>query len=388
MNLHYSLSVLTALESDPLFSSFRSFAKERTEESYSAFLCELFRHGAQDNFSAYIADKILYDVNVFSVSAANGKEISPYIKKAYRNDLSAIYALLLGNEHEEDYCTGRASDLFFADWGNDTTIDNLTAFYRKYGYGEFIRYKAFRYEDGKLKPIDSVSPVRLSDLKDYESEKKIIGDNIENFLSELPFSNMLLYGARGTGKSSTIHAMLNQYYENGLRLVELSKENMLSLHILKGELSDIPLKFMIYIDDLSLGAGDERISSLKGSLEGSVEGHAPNAMIVATSNRRHIIDEKFSAREDSIHAEDNEQEELSLSDRFGISVLFATTTKAQYLSIVDQLADDFSIKTDRETLNALAERWALQKGGRSPRRAKQFISLVFSCEQRNIPIEF
>lgn len=264
----------------------------------------------------------------------------------------------------------------------------LRAFYAQYGYGNFIRYRAFQFEDGALRPVESPSAVQLSDLKNYEEEKKTVAQNLENFLEGLPHSNMLLYGERGTGKSSTVHAMLNRYYKDGLRLVELSKENMLLLSRLKEHLRAVPLKFIVYIDDLSLSAGDERISSLKAALEGCAEGYTDNAMIVATSNRRHIIDEKFSQREDSVHAGDSMQEELSLSDRFGICVLFSTTNKEQYLSIIRQLAADKGIDMPREELDLLAERWAIAKGGRSPRRAKQFIDLVYSFTSKGLPVEF
>jgi hypothetical protein len=262
------------------------------------------------------------------------------------------------------------------------------AYYKQYGYGNFIRYRAFTFENNALLPVYSPSNVELSDLKNYEEEKKIVSSNLENFLAGLPYSNMLLYGERGTGKSSTIHAMLNRYYKDGLRLVELSKENMLQLGKLKALLRAVPLKFIVYIDDLSMNAGDERISSLKAALEGCLEGNTDNAMIVATSNRRHIVNEKFSEREDSVHAGDSEEEELSLSDRFGISVLFSTTDKGQYLSIVRQLAADRALALPDDELCSLAERWAISKGGRSPRRAKQFIDLAYSLTKRGLPVTF
>jgi hypothetical protein len=199
---------------------------------------------------------------------------------------------------------------------------------------------------------------------------------------------MLLYGDRGTGKSSTIHAMLNKYFNDGLRIIELNKENMLDIPQIRSIIANNPLKFIIFIDDLSLGEYDEKVSSLKASLEGSISGGSDNAMIVATSNRRHIVKESFNDRENSIHPTDSMAEQLSLSDRFGLTVNFSTTDKAEYLDIVKKLADDRQLKIDSEKLFSLAERWALVKGGRSPRRAKQFIDLAYSCEKRNIEIEF
>ena len=154
------------------------------------------------------------------------------------------------------------------------------------------------------------------------------------------------------------------------------------------DVADNPLKFMIFIDDLSLGEYDDKISTLKAGLEGSVCGSSDNIMIVATSNRRHIVKESFSDRENSVHPGDSMAEQLSLSDRFGLTVMFSPTDRQNYLSITEQLADDRGLTTDRETLMALAERWAILKGGRSPRRAKQFIDFAYACEQRGMQINF
>lgn len=383
------LTVLRNLENDPLLKKYFKYRNDGTEESKADFLGELFAQGAQDHFKRYVADKILCDENAFSIAAAKGKKISKFVLAAYKRDLAALQELLDSDMVHPYYFVERVSySPLYNPWDSPKTIKLLSEYYASHGYGMYIKNKAFRYECGKLSPIASTSNITLSELKDYEREKTLISENIESFLSDLPYSDMLLYGERGTGKSSTVHAMLNKYFDRGLRIVELSKENMLSLPELRGKLAEAPLKFIVYIDDLSLSGGDERISSLKAALEGSMEGYSSNVMITATSNRRHIVDEKFSSREDSVHSGDAMQEELSLSDRFGLSVLFTTTTKEQYLSIVSQLAADAALKTPLEDLKALAERWALRKGGRSPRRARQFIDLVIASESKNIPVDF
>ena len=148
-----------------------------------------------------------------------------------------------------------------------------------------------------------------------------------------------------------------------------------------------PLKFIIFIDDLSLEENDAKISGLKAALEGSVSGNTENTMIVATSNRRHIVKENFSDRENSVHVNDSLQEQLSLSDRFGITVMFSSTDRAQYLEIVSSLCRDAGLQADERML-ALAERWALVKGGRSPRRAKQFTDYAFACKKLNREMDF
>ena len=198
---------------------------------------------------------------------------------------------------------------------------------------------------------------------------------------------MLLYGDRGTGKSSTVHAMLNAYCDKGLRLIELNKNDLLFIKEIKQRLAPLPLKFIVFIDDLTFGEQDDRVSALKTAVEGSVI-YGNNVMIVATSNRRHVIKESFSERDNSVHPSDNMEEQLSLSDRFGLTVMFSTTGKSEYLSIVEQLAADRKLSTSKEQLAILAERWAILNGGRSPRRAKQFTDFIYSCEKSGRAIEF
>ena len=376
------LLILYRLKDDTLLSSFFDW-KARGADAQTVFLRNLYDAGAQDDFSKYVKDKILYDENVFSVSCAGKTPLSPYVERAYAADVEKLISLVYETAGNGFFRIGNALPQ-----SADGFLRYAKGIYERYGYGDFIRYRAFGYEGGKLIPVENPPTVALSDLKDYREEKKIISSNIENFLNGLSHADMLLYGERGTGKSSTVHAMLNRYFEEGLRLVELSKENMLALSELKEKLGKIPLKFLVYIDDLSLNAGDGRISSLKASLEGGAAGNTQNSMIVATSNRRHIIDEKFSLRADSVHAGDSMQEELSLSDRFGVSVLFSSTDKAQYLSIVRQLADERRLPATPEELELSAERWAIAKGGRSPRRARQFIDLADSCLSKGLPISF
>ena len=183
-----------------------------------------------------------------------------------------------------------------------------------------------------------------------------------------------------------MHAVLNKYAHEGLRAVEIPKEQVKEINALKELLAELPLKFLIFIDDLSLEENDEKVTSLKASLEGSMNEMADNVMIVATSNRRHILKENFSDRENSVHARDTMEEQLSLSDRFGLTVLFSSTGKREYLSIIRQLAIDCKLGMDEEKLFSLAERWAIDKGGRSPRRAKQFIDYVFACLSKNSEI--
>ncbi len=382
-----SLTVLRSILQDRVFGAFIA-AKENTDEERTAeFINEVLAAGAENNFTAYVCDRILMDENIFSVCCAAGKTPSDYLKNAYLRDIKVILSYIADytNDNPALFGTGCAVQPF--DREGQQLYIQLKKFYKKYGCGQFIKYRAFGFENGELVPVKNPPEITLDDLKGYKNEKNTIDRNIVNFLRGLPYGNMLLYGDRGTGKSSTIHAMLNKYWKNGLRIVELNKENMLDLPKVRQAIMENPLKFIIFIDDLSLNENDDKISGLKAALEGSVSGKTANTMIVATSNRRHIVKENFSDRENSVHFNDSMQEQLSLSDRFGITVMFSSTDKAQYLEIVRNLAADLGLEADAE-LEALAERWALVKGGRSPRRAKQFVELALSCKKRGIEIDF
>lgn len=382
-----SLTVLRSILQDRVFGAFIAAKENADEERTAEFINEVLAAGAENNFTAYVCDRILMDENIFSVCCAAGKTPSDYLKNAYLRDIKVILSYIADytNDNPALFGTGCAVQPFGCE-GQQLYIQ-LKKFYKKYGCGQFIKYRAFGFENGELVPVKNPPEITLDDLKGYKNEKSTIDRNIVNFLRGLPYGNMLLYGDRGTGKSSTIHAMLNKYWKNGLRIVELNKENMLDLPKVRQAIMENPLKFIIFIDDLSLNENDDKISGLKAALEGSVSGKTANTMIVATSNRRHIVKENFSDRENSVHFNDSMQEQLSLSDRFGITVMFSSTDKAQYLEIVRSLAADLGLEADAE-LEALAERWALVKGGRSPRRAKQFVELALSCKKRGIEIDF
>ena len=358
----------------------------------------LLESDMQDSFAAYIAGLILREDSLFARRACTAAPTKA-LRTAMANDLRILQELAKKTQNlpdeirratEEGFPAigyGKDNPLFGGDWASDDTIGKLARFYRKNGYGIFIGNKAFTFDGENLKPVLNTPEITLRDLKDYEEEKRAVEDNIVNFIGGLPYSNMLLYGDKGTGKSSTVHAMLNKYAGKGLRCVEIPKEQICLINKVKEVLSALPFKFILFIDDLSLEERDEKVTALKAGLEGSIHERSANVMIAATSNRRHIVKENFSDRENSVHARDTMEEQLSLSDRFGLTVCFSSTGKAEYLSIVKQLAADARIEIPDEELCSLAERWALVKGGRSPRRAKQFIDYVYSCLAKHIPID-
>ena len=221
-------------------------------------------------------------------------------------------------------------------------------------------------------------------MKNYEKQRKQVLDNTIAFLDGYPSNNVLLYGDRGTGKSSTIHAILNEYRNSGLRMIEISKGDINDLTVIRELIGDSPMKFIIYIDDLSFDSHDDSFGELKAALEGSLSGRQSNTIIYATSNRRHLIKENFSDRENDVNRSDTLQEELSLSDRFGLSVTFMNPDKKDYLDIAEKIAVDRGLDVDMDRFLEAADQWARRRGGRSPRCAKQFIDYVEGCIKRGI----
>ena len=235
----------------------------------------------------------------------------------------------------------------------------------------------FRIEDEEIVPVDSADEISLSSFVGYENERKTVEENTLALLDGKDAVNVLLCGDAGTGKSSTVKALVNNYAYRGLRLIEVRKDQLFSLSHIMGKISGNPLKFIIFIDDLSFNKNDDCFSMLKAALEGSASAKAENALIYATSNRRHIVKESFSDRGgDDIHRNDTVQELLSLSDRFGLTVYFQKPNKILYLDIVHALAKRKGVDMDEKELDIKAEAFALSKGSRSPRVAEQFIKNI------------
>jgi len=380
-----SLKILRGLKSDGLFLAMSEHYSSPSLETKNDILFQAYKHNAEDGLSEYVQSLILYDENAFSVQCVKGGAPSDKLKKAFSDDLENI-GLMLTSVLKGLYLE-RGKNLSLFEGDNQQICENLADFYKNNGCGMFAKYSAFVYEDGEIKPVLSPVGKKLASLKDYADEKKAIINNVSDFINGLPYSHMLLYGDRGTGKSSTVHALLDEFKGSQLRLIEVEKDSLKDIKKIRESVAALPLKFIIFTDDLAMDGDDSALSSLKAAIEGSVINGA-NTMICATSNRRHIVSENFSERQNSVHPSDLAEEQLSLSDRFGLTVIFPSTDKPKYLSIVRQLAEDFKLQIPGSELEALAERWAIVKGGRSPRRAEQFVNFVYSCEQTGRPIEF
>ena len=266
--------------------------------------------------------------------------------------------------------------------------DAVTEFYGEFGVGKLGLHKAFRVlhkEDGaQIVPITNIAHVKLDDLVGYEIAKQKLIDNTESFVRGKEANNCLLYGDAGTGKSTSIKAIANQYYDRGLRLIEVYKHQFCDLNDVIAQIKNRNYKFIIYMDDLSFEEFEIEYKYLKAVIEGGLEKKPDNVLIYATSNRRHLIRETFSDKEEvreDMHTSDTVQEKLSLYARFGVSIYFGAPGKKEFQHIVVSLAEKNGITMDEETLLAEANKWELAHGGLSGRTAQQFINYLLGKQE-------
>lgn len=259
----------------------------------------------------------------------------------------------------------------------------LTEFYKDYGVGKFGLHKAFRVvqdESGvKIVPIQNIAHVYLNDLVGYEIPKKKLIENTESFVEGRKANNCLLFGDAGTGKSSSIKGIANEYYEKGLRIIEVYKHQFQALNDVITQIKNRNYKFIIYMDDLSFEDFEVEYKYLKAVIEGGLEKKPENVLIYATSNRRHLVREKFSDKEerrDDLHSSDTVQEKLSLVSRFGVTIFFAAPDKKEFQNIVKVLAERYDVNIPEEELLLEANKWELAHGGLSGRTAQQFIDYL------------
>lgn len=262
--------------------------------------------------------------------------------------------------------------------------DAVTAFYKDFGVGKLGLHKAFRIqhrekEEVEIVPITNIAHVKLDDLVGYELAKQKLIDNTEAFVNGKQANNCLLYGDAGTGKSTSIKAIANQYYDRGLRLIEVYKHQFCDLNDVIAQIKNRNYKFIIYMDDLSFEEFEIEYKYLKAVIEGGLEKKPDNVLIYATSNRRHLIRETFKDKEDrdeELHTNDTVQEKLSLVARFGVTIYFGKPDKKQFQEIVRELAKKNGIDMPDDELLLEANKWELSHGGLSGRTAQQFIDYL------------
>ena len=354
-------------------------------DAAAQFEAALFEHTT--NWGSYLSAAVLEAETVCVRQAASGT-LAPALQTALDSELAFLQALC-GLTLDEllaaaGSATGQAQELAFLPRWETSSIDLPAAYAQrmsevgKKGYGMFAKHHVFTVENDQLVPVKYPDPQRLSELPGYEKEREKVIANTKALLVGMPANNVLLYGDAGTGKSSAVKAIANEFAPEGLRLVEVKKNQLYQIPDLMDKLAANPLKFILFIDDLSFTANDDNFAALKAILEGSVGGRARNIAVYATSNRRHLIKETLTDRTgDDIHEADTRQELMSLSARFGLTVTFQRPEKARFETILEELARQHHIQMPVDQLLVKAEAFAIRAGGRSPRVAKQFIE---QCE--------
>jgi predicted AAA+ superfamily ATPase len=384
----HSLAIFRSLLSDPVVSALCDFLEQtdtvRAVSAYADFVAALYRTEKR-TLAGHIESIVWHDENAYIRMIGRGTQPWPEMETDVWAELEVLQAVadltpetLREGLDWEGYLPGFAIKQV-----------NLAQSYRercrnigKFGYGIYAKYHMFYVNpENKIVPVRNPDRTSLSSLVDYEREKKIIVDNTIALLEGKPAANILLTGDAGTGKSSTVKAVVNELHDRGLRILEVRKEQLHEIPGVLDELNSNPLKFILFIDDLSFQKDDDNFSALKAILEGSVSAKSQNVVIYATSNRRHLVKETFSDRDgDDIHRNDTMQEIISLSERFGIQITFQKPNKQTYLDIVRHLADERGVAYDPAKLEIEAERFALGRGGRSARAATQFVDSLIAAQ--------
>ncbi len=374
-----ALVVFRGLLNTPLVQALRAALAAGDAQmcgAVAAFEAALFARGT--NWTRALLDLLLEDENLCLRVAAGG-DAGPVLEKALDSELDFLQAL--GRAGLDELFHG-APD-YLPRWQTDPEADYHAAYRARRaavgrkGYGIFARYHVFTLEDGHLVPVRYPDPQRLSELPGYEREREKVIANTRALLEGRPANNVLLYGDAGTGKSSTVKAVANEFAPDGLRLIEVKKNQLYQIPALMDELARNPLKFILFIDDLSFAANDDNFAALKAILEGSVGGRSHNVAVYATSNRRHLVTESMADRTgDDLHAADTRQELMSLAARFGLTVTFQQPDKERFDAILLELARQYGVQMPSDQLFLKGAAFALRAGGRSPRVAKQFIELL------------
>ena len=379
-----SLSIFRALLADPVvkalcdyLESLEQYNVAQSVSRYAAFVSRLY-DTEKRTLAGYIQSIVNNDENAYIRLIGRGLEPWPEMVETVEAELETLQTL--ADLTPEKLREGLDWNGYLPQFAVKQ-LDIVASYHERianigqYGYGIYAKYHMFYINpENKIVPVRNPDQTRLENLIDYKREQQIILDNTQALLDGKPAANILLSGDAGTGKSSTVKAVVNELHHKGLRILEVRKEQLREIPGILDELNSNPLKFILFIDDLSFQRDDDNFSALKAILEGSVSARSRNVVIYATSNRRHLVKESFSGRDgDDVHRNDTLQEMISLSERFGIQITFQKPNRATYLDIVHHLAKQRGLEMDEKQLDIQAEAFALSRGGRSARAATQFV---------------
>lgn len=392
-------------EIEKCFALYDEIVKKKITTNANQFVSILIKLAEKYNLSGNLFNSLLTNLlinneNSFTLALERKKDIAPNLKNVVMNDFKIIYEMFnsdfssLTSLHQDlinNFIPSKPiinQELFEV---SNTLQNNLTdcknveefynvlnTFFSIYGVGKYGLNKAFRYENEQICPIIHIGNGRLDQLIGYKTQKQQLKQNTEAFLAGKKANNVLLYGDSGTGKSSSIKALLNEYYKDGLRMIEVYKHQFKYLPRIIQELQSRNYKFILFMDDLSFEEFEIEYKYLKAVIEGGLEKKPDNILIYATSNRRHLVKQTWSDRQDQdeINVNDAKQEKTSLSSRFGVKILYTHPNRQNYLDIVDGLAKQYDLKIDQEELHQKALTWEIRQGGFSGRTAKQFINAM------------
>ncbi|WP_432631920.1 ATP-binding protein [Brachyspira sp.] len=360
------------------FLNFEAQDNIKQIDLYSEFLSELFK--CDNNLADYILSQIFLDDNIYINKTVSKKEINNNLKKILKSELNFFkyvssfdFSSLFEKEYSKKIAELEIKEIDFYKIYSEH-IKNID----KKGYGIFYENNMFVLDDKKnIIAVKHKDNQDIKKLYGYEAERNKVISNTKILLEGKKANNILLYGDAGTGKSSTVKAVANFFKDDGLRLIEIKKNQLNFITDIIESLSDSPLKFIIFIDDLTFSSNDDTFSYLKAVLEGGVNSFPNNIAVYVTSNYRHLIKENFGDRDgDDIHVEDTIQQIMSLTNRFGTIITFQRPDRDLFSEIVLSYAKENDIKIDKEELIRQAEAYAIRSAGRSPRVAKQFVELL------------
>ncbi len=364
---------------------FRQENKEELESVYYSLCSKLLFKGC-DSINDYIAYKILEDENIFSLRMEEGEQVDEKTKKAVLYDLSLfkkIFELPLKGMASSagdmnnfiNYGSNEELTELFKSRRTEEVFDYISSQYQSNGCGKFRNNYAFSLNDcGSMVPVENFNPVNMESIYGYERQKDKIIENTSKFILGQFALNALLVGDSGTGKSTAVKALIPMFKHKKLRLIEIEKERLSYISKLIDVLKNRGMYFIIFIDDLSFESNDSSYKYLKSAVEGSIYEQPSNILFYVTSNRKHLIKENMIERQNEVHLRDAINEQTSLADRFGLTILYSEPNQNEYCDIVLGLAEKYKVKYEsKEQLLAEAKKFAMQNGGRTGRTAVQFV---------------